>query len=762
MKKTTVLLIDDDIDDQEIFEIAMQNHDADVECVFANNGPQALERLKADVDFVPDYIFLDINMPLMNGDKCLEELRKIDRLKDVPIYMYSTSTYSEKYQQMKLMGAAEYVVKPYSIKDLTAVLSTIVKRNTFSLLVCLCILSFFPAYVKAQDTLPPVRELKKLPIEELMNIMVTSVSRTPQNISEVASAVQVVTGQDIRRSAVTRLPEALRLVPNLQVAQSNSYDWGITARGFNGAPVVGGSLANKLLVMIDGRSVYTPLYGGVLWDVQDVLIEDIDRIEVVSGPGGVLWGANAVNGVINVLSKNTRETQGLYASVAAGSFMKDNVALRYGGKIGEKTYYKVYGNRYDFNNSLLINGDKARDNWERTQGGFRMDYTASEKNNITLQGDIYAGNSNDTLISDVNGLNVIGRWKHEFSTTSDFTLQTYIDQTYRKIASGFRQHLVTYDVDGDYRFSLGRRNKILMGAAFRYYVDDTESLTNTFTPEDQTLQLFSAFVQDEIEIVEDKLDLTLGMKLLHDTFSKWNYHPTLRIAWTPTDKHTIWSAFSQAVRVPSRFDVELTSFTRVDHPEYGAEKVSSYELGYRFHPVRTFNMSVTGFYNQYTDLRSLNTTENPAVTFVFGNNLEADTWGLEFSGRIILLTWWRIRGGYTYLQKEFRTTAANVFPDTEFVEAIDPNHKILLHSIMDLPKGFQLDVTGRFIDVLPPSPVAQLQGIPSYYNFNSRLAWSYRYVTLSVAGQNLVAKSHREFGTRNIPRSFYGKVTLRF
>jgi iron complex outermembrane recepter protein len=765
MKKITVFLIDDDADDQEIFEIAMKKYDDNIECVFANNGPEALGKLLSDSEFVPDYIFLDINMPLMNGEECLEEIKKIDRLINVPVYMYSTSAYTHQQQEYKSLGVADYIVKPSTVNDLTAILSDIVRKHTFSMLICMCLLSFVPQYVSAQDTLPELKELKKLPIEELMNIMVTSASRTPERLTETASAIQVITNQDIRRSAVTRLPEALRLVPNLQVAQSGSNEWGISARGFNGAPISGGSLANKLLVMIDGRSVYTPLFGGVFWDVQNVLLEDIDRVEVVSGPGGVLWRANAVNGVINVLSKSTRETQGIYVSGSAGTYMKAHSAVRYGSRIGENTYYKVYGMRYDYNSTELINGENARDEWNFTQGGFRIDFTGSEKNTLTLQGDLYAGNANETNITDFNGLNFLSRWKHNFTSRTEFTIQAYVDQTYRKIGtSGLKENLVTYDVDADFRFTPGQRNKILMGAAYRHMEDKTKSPANTFTPQNRTLQLLSVFIQDEIEIIQDKLELTLGIKLLNDDYSGLNYHPTARIAWTPSFKQTIWSAVSQAVRTPTRFDVDPTIFTLVDHPEFKSEKVTAYELGYRWHPVRTYNISVTGFYNQYTDLRSLNMTENPMVPFVFGNNLEAESWGIELAGRVILLTWWRVRGGYTYLQKDFTITAENVLPGTELVEAIDPNHQVLLHSIMDLPNGFQLDIVGRYVDVLPMVAVGTLNipVTPAYYDVNARLAWAYRFVTFSIAGKNLLAKSHREFGFKNVPRHAYGRVTLRF
>src|SRR5688500_16049410 len=326
----TVFLIDDDADDQEIFSHAMERANSTARCVFASDGIQALEKIIKDPDFNPDFIFIDMNMPRMNGQQCLTEIKKIDRMKNVPVYMYSTSADPESIEENKQLGATDFIVKPSDLNDLISILKSIIQKPVLAVMLLLCT---FGSYAQdSQDTLRPITELKKLSVEQLMNIVVTSVSKSPEKLSEVASAVQVVTGNDIRRSTATRLPEALRLASNLQVLQSGSHDWGITARGFNGAPVANSSLANKLLVMIDGRTVYTPLFGGVYWDVQNVLLEDVDRIEVISGPGGTLWGSNAVNGVINIISRSAVETQGLYASATYGSILRDHFAARYGGE----------------------------------------------------------------------------------------------------------------------------------------------------------------------------------------------------------------------------------------------------------------------------------------------------------------------------------------------------------------------------------------------------------------------------------------------
>ncbi|MEJ7738163.1 MAG: TonB-dependent receptor plug domain-containing protein [Chitinophagaceae bacterium] len=351
----TVFLIDDDIDDQEIFCAALQTIDTSINCEVADDGILALERLMDKKDFLPDYIFIDLNMPRINGVECLAETKKIDRLKSVPVFMFSTSPGPEAVMANKMLGAQRLIVKPANFNNLVAVLSGIVRSPLtffflFFLFLITCTINLY-----AQTGLS-VDQLKALSVEELMNIEVTSVSKVPQKLTEVPSAIQVITNEDMKRSGVTMLPEIIRLASNLQVARSGAHDWGISARGFNGAPIASSSLANKLLVMIDGRTVYNPLFGGVYWDVQTVLKEDLEQIEVVSGPGGTLWGANAVNGVINVVSKKVRETQGLYAASSYGTFLRDFSTLRFGSHVDSILFFRVYGQRFNFNSSQRKDG----------------------------------------------------------------------------------------------------------------------------------------------------------------------------------------------------------------------------------------------------------------------------------------------------------------------------------------------------------------------------------------------------------------------
>ena len=590
-----------------------------------------------------------------------------------------------------------------------------------------------------------------------MNLEVTSVSKAPEKLTEVASAIQVITNEDIDRSAVARLPEALRLAPNLQVAQVNAHDWAITARGFNGAPIGTNTLADKLLVMIDGRTVYTPLFGGVFWDVQNVLMEDIDRIEVVSGPGGTLWGANAVNGVINVQSKNTKETQGLFVSESLGTFLQDNVAVRYGGKLDSQLSFRVYGQLFDHRNTTLASGRDAQDHWNMTQGGFRMDYEVSRKDQFTVQGDLYGGKE-DSAVTYLNGQNLIAKWNHIFSQRSDLTVQTYFDRTHRNITGpDIVEKLTTYDIELQHHFAIRRRHKILWGAGYRQMHNETrDSAGQLFNPSVRSLQLFNGFIQDQISLVPRRLELTVGTKLLYNDYTEFEFQPSIRLAWLPSIRQTLWAAISRAVRTPSRLDADLPIFRAPGIRPFQSEKLIAYEVGYRFQPTNRIFASLSAFYNTYDDVRSLDTNALSPSGLVFANNLAAKTWGLEFSGNILVRSWWKLRGGYTWLHKEFRTTSPLVIQGSELLEAQDPTNQLLIQSVMDLPKNFQFDLVGRYIDMIPTA-----RPVPSYFSLDARVAWVYKRFTFSLNGRNLLEDKHAELGTRTIPRSIYQKISLR-
>lgn len=621
----------------------------------------------------------------------------------------------------------------------------------------LFVLTVLPASAQREEELSS-SQLKKLSVEELMDIEVTSVSKRPEKLTEAASAIQVVTGTDIQRSGVTRLPEALRLASNLQVGQANSHDWAITSRGFNGLPSAGGVLANKLLVMIDGRSVYTPLFGGVYWDVQNVMLEDLDRVEVVSGPGGTLWGANAVNGVINIISKSSKETQGLYVSGIAGTFLQDYAGLRYGAKIDSTLYFRVYGQRFDQRNTMRANGSEERDAWYTTQGGFRMDYYPSQKNTLTFQGDLYGGVGNDSVRrAETDGQNVLARFIHAFSDRSNLIIQAYYDRIWRKTpntTSRFAYQLETYDLDLQHRFPIGGRQTIVWGLGYRLQQDKASVSLN---PLSRTMPLYSGFVQDEIAFVPNKIKLTLGSKFLHNVFTGFEIQPCVRLAYTPGSKHTIWTSVSRAVRTPTRFDSDVV----VTSVKFDSEKVTAYELGYRIQPFKRLSLSFATFYNYYHNLRSLDSNASPPPAIVLANSQNAESWGFEFSGNIQATKWWRLRGGYTYFEKNIWAVNSRVLPVSEAFEGVDPKNIFILQSILDLPKGFQFDLVGRYTDVLP-AVSATIPKVSPYFTFDARLGWQFKFIELSVVGQNLAAEQHTEAGPSKIARTIYGRLTCRF
>src|SRR6266436_4982228 len=469
--------------------------------------------------------------------------------------------------------------------------SDVVRFLSNPILVMIALLFFAGhSFAQTQNTNTNPNALRTLSLKELMDIEVTSVSKRPEKLSETASAIQVITKEDIRRSGVTSLPEALRLASNLEVAQVDSRQWAISARGFNN------TTANKMLVLIDGRTVYTPLYAGVFWDVQDSFIEDIDRIEVISGPGATLWGANAVNGVINVTSRNSKDTQGLLFSGGGGTELRGLSSVRYGGQLSSNAHYRVYEKFFDRGSGVLSNGQDAVNGWHMGQGGFRVDWDASKANLFTLQGDLYTGRMGQRNMDDtaVDGGNVVGRWSHRFSERSDLKLQLYYDRTHRRVPNTFAEVLDTYDVDFQHRFPLGDRQSIVWGLGYRVNRDDvTNSPGLAFLPARVSRQSFSGFVQDEIALVKDRLQLTIGTKIEHNAYTGFEYQPSARLAWKASRRQMIWGAISRAVRTPSRIDRELfvpgrQPFLLAGGPGFLSENLSAYELGYRTQAAERF------------------------------------------------------------------------------------------------------------------------------------------------------------------------------
>lgn len=639
-------------------------------------------------------------------------------------------------------------------------------------------------------------ELKSLSLEELMNLEVTSVSRRVEKLSEVASAIQVITQEDIRRSGATSLPEALRLAGNIQIGQKNSHDWAISARGFNT------DLANKLLVMIDGRTVYTPLFSGVFWDRQDYLLEDIERIEVISGPGGTLWGANAVNGVINIITKDSKDTQGLYAEAGGGTLLRHFAGLRYGGMVGPDISYRVYGKYFDRGETVFPNGEDAGDSWRMGQGGFRVEAMPSDKNSITFQSDYYDGNLNLTTggSGDVKGGNILGRWSHTFSERSDVKLQVYYDKAFLtqyvpetwneehtvQLAPGgvLEDNADTYDFDFQHSFQVGERNKIVWGLGYRYTHDEVKNAPAlAFEPTVLDRNLFSIFAQDRIPLAKD-IFLTLGTKVEHNDYTGFEFEPSARVQSNITNDQTLWASVSRAVRMPSRIDrhvrlptpgfAPVVETLLVGGADFDSETVIAYELGYRAQVGSKMSGSVSTFYNVYDHVRSTSLSPpdpNFGLPFplFYANDLEGETYGFELSLTYQASDWWRLHSTYNLLNTDIRVTPGGQDFNNALNETADPENRFSLRSSMNLLRNMELDAALRWVDSFTYGDAGTPRTVESYTELQVRLAWRFNpKFEISVVGQNLLHDQHAEYAISgdnrsvNIQRSVYSKITCRF
>ena len=614
----------------------------------------------------------------------------------------------------------------------------------------------------AQDEIAAA-DLKNLSIEELMQIDVTSVSRRSERMNAAAAAITVVTAEDIRRSGVTSLPEAIRLINSVHVARQNQGTWAVSARGFNL------TTANKMLVLIDGRSVYTPLFSGVFWDVQDTLLEDVERIEVIRGPGATLWGANAVNGVINIITRPAADTQGGLATVAAGN-EESSGAARYGGTIGSG-HYRVYGKVFDRDALVLVSGADAGDDMRMGQGGFRADWKTSETDAFTVQGDAYTGQTGAATNDDTNldGGNLLGRWTRTRSPRSGVELQVYWDRTHRYIPDTFEEHLDILDLDFQHRLPVGGRHDVMWGFGYRWHHDRVEnSDAVAFLPGERDFDLFSAFVQDEISLLDDRLDVTVGTKLEHNDSTGLEVQPSLRAAWKPSERRTLWGAVSRAVRTPTRIDEDVVFYFPDGSPiilgsrDFESEDLLAWELGYRVQLTPELLMDLATFYNVYDNLRSQEPQPGGGFPRILANRVEGETYGAELRFNAQPVPGWRLQLAYTHLEKELEAEPGSRDPFGGLAEGNDPEDRVMLRSLLDLPFGLELDAWLRHVGELP-SPL-----VDDYMELDLHLGWQARdNLGFSLVGQNLLHESHAEFGPagplrEEVERSFYGKVTWRF
>lgn len=645
-----------------------------------------------------------------------------------------------------------------------------------------------------------IEQLAKTPVTSgggpAMDMPVTSVTKEASTVGQSAAAVFVITNEMIRRSGATCIPEALRLAPGLDVAQFNSNTWAISSRGFDGVN------AKKLLVLIDGRSVYSPISSGVYWDVQDVVLEDVERIEVIRGPGGTLWGANAVNGVINIITKNAADTQGTYINAGGGTVERSFETVRQGGKIGDDGYYRIYGKYFD-RSPFYDPNQPANDGWNQGRFGFRTDWnvTADKSNTLTLQGDHYVGISGVTasLTQTVEpysvpvegavhntGENVLMRYRHVTDEDTDWSVQTYFDDFLRDSTILNSERARTFDVELQYRFRLTERQQIICGTGYRYidtFCPSEDPFTASVQPPAGNEYTANQFIQDEVALVPDRFALILGCKLEQNTFANFEYEPTARLRWTPDRTHTLWGAVSRAVRTPSFTEERLfstvapapgsTVFPRIlGSDTLQSETLMAYEIGYRTQATERFSWDIATFYNVYDDLIGSITVPPPVLEtepppphmilpIVFANSGSADSYGAELSMNWRATDHWRLTSNYTFLRM-----VTYGIPGQANIPGKNPCHQVSFRSSWDLREDLDFDLTTRYVDCLPAL------GVPSYITMDLRLAWRPRkHLELAIVGQNLLQPYHYEFGestetlgneATEVPRGVYGNVAWRY
>ncbi|MEW6267816.1 MAG: TonB-dependent receptor [Thermodesulfobacteriota bacterium] len=623
-------------------------------------------------------------------------------------------------------------------------------------------------------------DLTELTLEELMGIEVTSVSRKVEKRSEAASAVYVLTAEDIRRAGVTNIPDALRLVPGVQVAQITSNQWAVGIRGF------ASRLARSVLVLIDGRSVYDPLFAGTYWEVQDTLLDDVERIEVIRGPGGAVWGANAVNGVINIITKNARDTQGAFLTGGGGNYERGFAAIRYGDRLGEDFYYRGYAKLLDRAPGFDRSGNDF-DAWWFAQQGFRIDWLVSPRDTLQIQGDAYLGELGQRVgivefeppflrVADedakVSGADLLARWGRTLGRASELALQVYYDNTYRR-EPNFAETRNTFDIDFQHRIALRWRQDFQWGLEYRLTADDTGSVPGVdFVPSSRADNLFSAFLQDEIELI-DGLRLTVGSKFEHNDYSGFEVQPNVRLLWLADSRQSVWGAISRAVRTPSRVEHDLLLLSSgvfadriaalVGDSSFDSEKVIAYELGYRVQAAASVFVGVSAFINDYDDLLTFDLGPEvevgdlpPIVPLIFRNGLHGETYGVEVTADAEPIERLRVSAAYSYLVIDLHGDPDR--PADQFLvfltDGSSPQHQFNVRSTWIVPDLGEVDGVLRYVDRLPALDVGSYVGLD--LRLSRRVAEG---LELSLIGRNLVEAHHREFaGGTEVERSGYLQV----
>lgn len=642
-----------------------------------------------------------------------------------------------------------------------------------------------------------------LDLKEVLNLEITSVSKKPQTVSRAAAAVFVITGDDIRRSGASSIPDVLRMAPGIQVGQISNNSWAISARGMDGR------FTNKLLVLIDGRSVYTPTFSGVYWDVQDTVLADIERIEVIRGPGAALWGANAVNGVINIITKSAAATQGGMIEAAVGTTDKLAASARYGGKLGEVGHWRVYAKGFDRDGSTVeATGANGNDTWQQQRAGFRTDFATSSRDAVTIQGDYYDGRSGESsrlnslsapynmligTTQKVSGGNLLGRWQRDVSATDSFTLQGYFDHTERDWPAHLSEVRNTYDVDFQYRSKRFGGHDLVLGAGYRVSDDRMETSfrgipANTlqfvsFSPTSEQRTLYSVFIQDDITLSPQELILTLGTKLEHNDYTGYEHQPNARLLWTPSETSTFWWSVARAARTPSRTDTGGYVNQTVLRPgalgnptplpalltgggRVGSETVVAYETGWKQQLLPTLSLDLALFHNEYKDLRTatfgaavcqpsglpvlagcLFLPGQTSILYPYGAGNRAS----GYSNGMELSVDWRARPdlrfqlAWSELRMGIKEERSAFTTDRE---ESAPRHQVGLRMAWNPRTDMDVDVWLRRVGALTDlgDDAQGTVSIPAYNEADMRVAWRPTTgVELALVGRNLLRKQHKEF-----------------
>jgi iron complex outermembrane receptor protein len=600
-----------------------------------------------------------------------------------------------------------------------------------------------------------LEELKQLSIEELADTDVTSASRRIERLADVAAAVTVITGEDLRRMGVMELAQALRLAGHLHVSQTSGPQYAIAARGF----MI--STANKMLVLIDGRTVYSPVFGGVFWESLDVVINDVERIEVTRGPGGSIWGANAVNGVINVITKGAAETKGTFVNLSAGSSVLGPYAVRHGGRLGNAGAYRAYAKIRFEDSHQLLSGTDAHDDFDFGQAGFRLDSDPSARSRFVLQGDVYTGTTglSETAEANQSGGNLLGRWTMGGANHAT-SVQVYFDHTYRRVPGQYRGVLNTIDVDAQHHLTTGRHN-LVFGTGYRRYDGDDlgDGPGFFFEPQERTSHRVNIFAQDEIRVANG-LFVTIGSKFERNEFTGFEIQPTLRARWSKP-RRSMWAAVSRAVRVPTRFDTDLrfripnsTALLLTGSSTFESENVIAYEAGYRRQLHDRLSIDIATYLNRYDDLRTQEVRSGQPITLA--NMMNGLTRGIETTASAQILPRWQVHASHAYNWKALTFDPGSTDVTGGAAEGNDPRHIVKVRSYITATNRIEIDAFFRYDASLPQPPVEAYGELDARIGYRVRPGWD-----LSLIGTNLLHDRHLEFRGGTAPETYERAVSLR-